>query len=154
MREGRSGWRVLNHNDKTKYALGMRRLNVGCWGFPLENLRAVHLTTREGDDNSSWRFSKDLRKLVNSFRREGYEIEYCGVLELSPKKHLLHWHGLFRIEGGFFISDDMRVARRTLGDRWNELHGAFAVKMVPVTHTLELEQYDSLIIDNLDKTKS
>jgi hypothetical protein len=141
MREHKSEWRELSHNDRTKYALGMRRLNVGCWGYPIGNLRAVHLTTKEGDDNSAYCFSKDLRKLVSSFRRDGYDLEYCGVLEFTPVKHLLHWHGLFRIAGGFFVSDDLRVVRRTLGDRWNEYHGAFAVKIVPVTHTYELEQY-------------
>jgi hypothetical protein len=53
---------------------------------------------------------------------------------------------LFQVElqgvaGGFFVSDDVRVVRRTLGDRWNEVHGAFAVKIVPVTHVREVEQY-------------
>jgi len=134
-------FRKLTHNDRTKYAMGYRRLHLGCWGYPISSLRAVHLTTRAGDDNTPWRFSRDLRKLVSSFRCDGYDLEYCGVLEFSPIRHLLHWHGLFRVAASFFISDNYRIVRRTLGDRWNECHGAFVVKIVPVSHTEELNRY-------------
>jgi hypothetical protein len=129
-------WRELTHADKMKYAMGMRRLNLGFWGYPLSTLRAIHLTTREGNDNTTRVFARDLRKLVSSFRAEGYDVQYCGVLEYTPGKGLLHWHGLLRIKGGYFP-----VSRRMLGDRWNEVHGAFVVKITPVNTNKELREY-------------
>jgi hypothetical protein len=134
--EHRGEWRKLTHNEKAKYAVAVRRLNLGYWGYALSTLRAVHLTTREGDDNTSGVFARDLRKTVGMYRSEGYGLEYCGALELSPGKRLLHWHGLWRISGGYFP-----VTRRMLGDRWNECHGAFVVKMTPVNTNKELREY-------------
>jgi len=138
--------KVLSHNDRTKYARGMRRLWLGIWGHPVSTLRAVHLTTKEGNDNTPWVFAKDLRKLVGSFRGEGYDLQYDGALEFSPGRHLLHWHGLFRIKGGYFVKpmiswQDRAVVRRTLGDRWNECHGAFVVDIEPVEMRRALREY-------------
>ena len=123
-------------NEKAQYAMGMRRLNLGFWGYPLSTLRAIHLTTREGNDNTTKVFARDLRKLVSSFRAEGYDVQYCGVLEYTPEKGLLHWHGLVRIKGGYFP-----VTRRMLGDRWNVCHGAFVVQIQPVDTKKELREY-------------
>jgi hypothetical protein len=136
MAKYRHEWRELTHNEKAKYAVAMRRLNLGYWGYALSTLRAVHLTTREGNDNTPEVFARDLRKLVGSFRAEGYELEYDGALEYSPQKGLLHWHGLFRIKGGYFP-----VTRRMLGDKWNKYHGAFVVKITPVNTNKELREY-------------
>jgi len=134
-------WRELTHGEKVKYATAMRRLNLGFWGYPLSTLRAIHLTTREGNDNRTEVFARDLRKLVSSFRAEGYDVQYDGALEYTPKKGLLHWHGLFRIKGGFFISGDIHRCRRVLGDRWNEFHGAFVVQITKVNSNKELKEY-------------
>lgn len=134
-------WRELTHTEKMKYAQGMRRLNLGYWGYPVSTLRAIHLTTREGDDNTTARFARDLRRLISGFRREGYAIEYCGALEYSPGKGLLHWHGLLRVKGGYFVDKDIHRMRRVLGDRWNAVHGAFAVEIKPVRTNLELRAY-------------
>ena len=129
-------WRKLTHGEKMKYAMAMRRLNLGFWGYPISTLKAIHLTTREGNDNTTKVFARDLRELVSGFRAEGYGVQYCGALEYTLGKGLLHWHGLFRIKGGYFP-----VTRRMLGDRWNEIHGAFVVKIVPVNTNKELREY-------------
>ncbi|MGB5924890.1 MAG: hypothetical protein WBH01_02205 [Dehalococcoidia bacterium] len=146
MRKRRAEWRELTSAEKRKYAMAVRRLNLGIWGYAISSLRAVHLTTREGNDNTPWVFARDLRKLVNSFRRDGYDLEYNGALEFSPEKHLLHWHGIFRIKGGFFLrpmisGEDKAAVRRELGDRWNKYHGAFAVQITEVASKRDLEKY-------------
>lgn len=146
MSEYRLPWRELTHNEKRKYAMAMRRLNLGIWGYPVSTLRAVHLTTKEGTDNKPWSFSRDLRKLIGSFRADGCGLQYSGALEFSPEKHLLHWHGIFRIKGGFFLKSmiswqDKASVRRELGDRWNKYHGAFVVKITDVASRRELKKY-------------
>ena len=143
MSEFNKEWRELTHSDKMKYMQGMRRLNLGFWGYPASTLRAVHLTTREGDDNTQGVFSKHLRKLISFWRSQGYEIEYCGALEHSPGKGLLHWHGLVRIKGGYFLDGNIHKVRRLLGDKWNEIHHAFVVEITQVNSYLELREYIS-----------
>ena len=39
--------------DARKYAISMRQLDFGIWGYPKGIFYAIHLTTREGDDNST-----------------------------------------------------------------------------------------------------
>ena len=139
-------WRELTSAEKRKYAMAMRRLNLGIWGYPVSTLRAVHLTTKEGNGNTPWVFARDLRKLVNSFRADGYDLQYNGALEFSPGNHLLHWHGIFRIKGGFFLKpiiswQDKASVRRELGDRWNKYHGAFVVQITGVASRKDLEKY-------------
>jgi len=146
MRERRTEWRELTSAERRKYAMAMRRLNLGIWGYPVSTLRAVHLTTKEGNDNTPWVFARDLRKLVNSFRADGYDLQYNGALEFSPENHLLHWHGIFRIKGGFFLKpmiswQDKAAVRRELGDRWNKCHGAFVVQITEVSSRKDLEKY-------------
>ena len=146
MSEHKVPWRELTHNEKRKYAMAMRRLNLGIWGYPVSTLRAVHLTTKEGNDNTTWAFARDLRKLIGSFRDDGYGLQYNGALEFSPEKHLLHWHGVFRVKGGFFLKpmvswEDKASVRRELGDRWNEYHGAFVVKITGVASRRDLKEY-------------
>ena len=136
MAKHRQIWRELTHSEKMKYAQAMRRLNLGIWGYPLSTLRAIHLTTREGNDNTTKVFSRDLRKLIVWFRGMGFDIQYCGVLEFTPGKHLLHFHGLVRIKGGYFP-----VSRRMLGDKWNEIHGAFVVKKTGINNHKKLREY-------------
>ena len=137
MVEHKREWREqLTHSEKMKYAMAMRRLNLGCWGYPLSTLRQIHLTTKEGNDNTTKVFARDLRKLVCSYRAEGYDVEYDGALEYTPGKGLLHWHGLFRIKGGYFP-----VSRRMVGDAWNKYHGAFVVQIKPVKSGDELKKY-------------
>jgi len=141
MAEKERKWRQLTHSDKKKYAQGMRRLNLGYWGYPVSILRAIHLTTKEGNDNTTKTFAKHLRKMVGDWRSEGYEIEYCGALEYSPGKGLLHLHGLLRIKGGYFLDGNIHKARRKLGDTWNKIHGAFVVEITNVKNNQELRQY-------------
>jgi len=146
MRKRRNEWRELTSAEKRKYAMAMRRLNLGIWGYQVSTLRGVHLTTKEGNDNTPWVFARDLRKLVNSFRGDGYDLQYNGALEFSPEKHLLHWHGILRIKGGYFIKPmiswpDKASVRRELGDRWNKCHGAFVVKITDVASRKDLKEY-------------
>ena len=146
MAKHKTKWRELTHTEKMKYAMAMRRLNLGYWGYPVSALKSIHLTTREGNDNTTKVFARDLRKLVGSFRAEGYDVQYDGALEYSPGKGLLHWHGLFRVKGGYFIlpmntPENKAKVRRVLGDRWNECHGAFVVEIKPVRNNKELRKY-------------
>ena len=146
MRKRRNEWRRLTRAEKRKYAMAMRRLNLGIWGYQVSTLRAVHLTTKKGDDNTHWVFARDLRKLIKSFRDNGYDLQYNGALEFSPEKHLLHWHGIFRVKGGFFLKpmiswEDKAAVRRELGDRWNKCHGAFAVQITEVASRKDLREY-------------
>jgi hypothetical protein len=146
MRERRTSWRALSGAEKRKYAMAYRRLNLGTWGYAVSTLRAVHLTTKAGNDNTPVVFAKDLRKLVDSFRCDGYDLQYNGALEFSPEHHLLHWHGIFRVKGGFFIKpmiswDDRKLVLRELGIRWNKIHGAFRVEIAPVGSRRDLEAY-------------
>jgi len=136
MAKYRHEWRELTHGERMKYAMGMRRINLGVWGYPISTLKAIHLTTREGNDNTTGVFARDLRKLIGGWRIEGYDVQYDGALEYSPGKGLLHWHGILRIKGGYFP-----ITRRMLGDRWNECHGAFVVQIKPVGNKAELSDY-------------
>jgi hypothetical protein len=126
---------TLTLAEKRKYALALRRVDYGVWGFPVSLFKVITLTTRQSDDNSTGRFVKDFRKLIAYYRRY-FNIEYCGVFEISPKSNLLHWHGLLRIKGGYFP-----VSRRMLGDKWNEIHHAFAVQIENVEHMNYLNKY-------------
>lgn len=144
MRDKKTTWRELTHTEKMKYAIAMRRLNLGYWGYPVSSLRAVHLTTREGNDNTTKVFAHDLRKLVLEFREQGYALQYDGTLEYSPGKGLLHWHGLFRIKDGYFlcpVKQTEKKGRRIVGDLWNKCHGAFVVQIKPVKNNKELREY-------------
>lgn len=127
---------ILDSLQRRKYAQGMRRIELGIWGYPKSLFRAIHLTTREGDDNGSERFIKDYRKLIKFYRSLGFNIEYCVALGYTPQKGLLHCHGLLRVKGGYFP-----ITRRELGDKWNELHGAFAVKLDGVVKHTDLHKY-------------
>lgn len=118
--------------------MSIAKIQEGVWGHKESLFRAVHLTTRKGDDNSPEKFKKDFKALMQELRREmGYEIEHVGALGYTPKQHLLHYHGLFRIKGGIFLSTDKKQQRRMLGDLWNKHHNAFAVDIDKI-RSLEL----------------
>jgi len=151
----------LDKVQKRKYAMAMRRIDYGVWGWSSSVFQEVTLTTRLGQDQSTDKFKKDLRLLVQWMRRRGIKIEYCGCYELSPLKGLLHWHGLFRIKGGFlklydgevrdlkewkgddkqWHSKHLNANRRALGDRWFEIHGAFRVSIDKVRNEEEMKSY-------------
>jgi len=116
--------------------MAMRRFNLGIWGWPISLFRKIVLTTREGNDNTTKVFTRDLRKLISRFRAERYEVEYNGAFELTPGKGLLHWHGILRIKGGYFP-----ITRRMLGDMWNEIHGAFVVLIETIDTGEQLKEY-------------
>lgn len=141
----------LSREEKRKYALALRRVDYGIWGYKGSLFRVITLTTRAGDDNGTKRMGKDVRKLIAWFRKLGYKVEYCGVYELSKKRGLLHWHGILRVKGGFFQvyegeyrkgkGEHARGNRRALGDKWNEIHNAFAVDLEVVRNMKYLERY-------------
>lgn len=87
--------------DRRKYAQSLRRIESGVWGYAKSLFYVIHLTTREGDDNSSERFVGDFRKLVKWFRSLGYVLHYCSAMGFTPGKGLVHSHGLLRVKGGF-----------------------------------------------------
>lgn len=126
----------LNRAEKRKYAQAISRVTNGVWGYKKSLFRVITLTTRAGDDQSVERFGKDLRKLVSWFRKRGYRLEYCGCYEITKDKNLLHWHGILRVAKGYFP-----ITRRMLGDKWNEIHNAFAVQIEPVKKMSFLEKY-------------
>lgn len=76
----------MEQAEKRKYAQAMRRIEVGVWGYRKSLFRAIHLTTREGDDNSTERFTRDFRLLIKSWRKMGYDVEYCGAMGLYAGK--------------------------------------------------------------------
>lgn len=92
----------LSKYERQKYAKAMRRVEFGIWGYKLSLFKSVTLTTVQGEDMSVKRFGVDVHKLVQSFRRDGYEVEYCGCYEYTPANNLLHWHGILRVKGGFW----------------------------------------------------
>ncbi|MGD1118113.1 MAG: hypothetical protein ABR886_01335 [Dehalococcoidales bacterium] len=129
---------MFEKKERMKYAKSMRTLEIGVWGHRPGCFFAIHLTTRQGDDMSDKRFKTDLRKLVMWIRKiSGVKVEYAGALGYSPGNHLLHFHGLLRFKG--FMK--MQITRRMLGDKWNEIHGAFVVKMDGVRTMKDLEKY-------------
>ena len=137
-------WRELEHREKKQYAIARRRLDLGTMGYQLSTLRAIHLTTKEGNDNTTKTFARHLRKLFTEFRAEGYDIQYDGTLGYTPGKHLLHWHGIIRIKGGYFlcaIEETEKRGRRILGDKWDRIHGAFVVKITAINTFKDLDEY-------------
>jgi hypothetical protein len=137
---------ALGLRDRRVYARAMKRLEYGYWGYPLSLFRKVTLTTREGDDNTRRTFLKHLKQLVDSFRKEGYDIECCGVLLPTPGKGLLHWHGLWRIKGGYFLHplpDPGREAEKEVRKRWKKIHNAYEVDFEPLNREGEFEAYIS-----------
>lgn len=152
----------LTRYEKRKYALALRRIDYGIWGHPISLFYVITLTTREGDDNTTERFGKDVKLLIRWIRKLGYKVEYCGVYELSDEKGLLHWHAILRVKGGYFklyegerrddkhrwkgkdgtiYSKHINANRKALGDKWNELHNAFVVKIQPTISRAFLGKY-------------
>ena len=43
----------LSNSERRRYALALRRVDYGVWGYPISLFRVITLTTREGDDKSS-----------------------------------------------------------------------------------------------------
>jgi len=150
----------LSRKEKKRYALAMRRVDYGVWGHRVSKFYSVTLTTRKGDDNSVEKFVKDYKKLVMMIRKLGIKFDYCGCFEHSPERGLLHWHGLFRVNGAFFKlykgdikdmkrvrvgerwhSEHMKANRRALGDMWLECHNAFAVEIDSVQKMDYMTEY-------------
>lgn len=132
--------------EKRIYARAMRRLEYGYLGYAPSLFRSVHLTTREGDENTRVKFLKDHKKLIDSFEAEGYNIKYCGVVMPTPQKGLMHSHELWRIKGGYFIHglpDKGREAEKEVGKRWLKYHNAYKVEVDVVRSQKDLKAYIS-----------
>ena len=54
-----------------KYARALKTLEYGYQGYCPALFRSITLTTREGDDNTSATFLKDLKVLIKDYRDEG-----------------------------------------------------------------------------------
>lgn len=147
---------TLSLKEREQYAKTARRLEWGTAGYPLTVFRQVHLTTAPSTIpeftkqwGSPWqwefdRFRKDHRALVNEYRKEGYSVEFCGVVSLTPKSGLVHGHFIWRISGGYFLCplDETKTTGRTdLRRRWRRIHGAWNVALAPVRSGSELRGY-------------
>lgn len=140
----------LTKDQKRKYAMGVSRLNKGIWGYKRSNFFKIHLTTKQGNDNSQATFSADFKKIVKRIREKHPEMEYCGATGYTPENSLLHGHFIIRIKGGIlklYEGEMLNLSikwqgengewhtehddknRVTLGNWWDEIHGAFAVGM-------------------------
>lgn len=129
---------MLSKALSRRYALGMRRAEMGIWGYRPSLFRSLHVTTRAGDDNSFERLRRDLRRLFDYWRKErGYDVEFFGGMGYSPINGLAHFHGLLRIKGGYF-----RVSNHQLHDKWHEIHGAFEGVIEP---TFSAEDKEALV---------
>ena len=120
----------LGKKESRVYARAMKRLEYGYWGYPLSLFREVTLTTREGDDNSRKTANRHLKMLVQSFEKDGYTIDYCGVWLPTPGKGLMHWHGFWRIKGGYFMCEVEKtndIAAKEVRKRWMRIHNAYEV---------------------------
>ena len=135
---------MLEMKKKRRYAKAMKRLEYGTWGYAPSLFRKLTLTTRGGDDNSVERFLKDLKELRRRCAALGYEIEYAGGIGYTPKKGLVHWHGLWRIKGGYFLcplEDTKRVAEQKIRKLWLEIHNAFEIEFDSVDSGNDLQKY-------------
>lgn len=135
---------IFGKREKRVYARAMRRLEYGYLGYAPSLFRKVTLTTREGDDNTRDTFLKHLKMLSDSFEREGYVIDYCGVLLPTPGKGLLHWHGVWRIKGGYFIHrlpDRGREAEKEVRKRWLKYHNAYEIDFEAMRREGTFRQY-------------
>lgn len=151
----------MEKEERSKYARGINKIQLGVWGFKTDRIYSIHLTTRLGDDNSTARFGKDFRKLIRWMRSLGYKVEYCFAMGLTPEKGLLHGHGLIRFGGSSIKLYDGAVRssktwrdgknklhskhidgnRRALGDKWNQCHGAFSVDLAGFYGKETFEKY-------------
>ena len=132
--------------EKRVYARAMRRLEYGYLGYAVSLFRKVTLTTREGDDNKRGTFLKHLKMLVDSFKRDGYVVDYCGALLPTPGKGLLHWHGLWRIKGGYFLyrmPDRGREAEKEVRKRWLRYHNAYEIDFESMRREGTFKEYVS-----------
>lgn len=160
----------LTKAEKRKYALANRRFDYGIWGYLPTLFFEVTLTTRErdmlpgikGNKKVATKFGKDNQRLMKWIESSGYEVEYCGCFEFTPQKHLLHWHGIWRVKGGFLklYKGDVKDINNTwtdneghkhskhidantkaLGDKWNELHDSFSISLGQVSNMDALQAY-------------
>lgn len=137
---------IFGKREKRVYSRAMRRLEYGYLGYAVSLFRKVTLTTREGDDNTRDKFLRHLKMLVDSFESEGYVIDYCGALLPTPGKGLLHWHGLWRIKGGYFIHrlpDRGREAEKEVRKRWLKYHNAYEIDFEALRREGTFGQYVS-----------
>lgn len=159
----------LTKSEKRKYALGCRRIELGLHGYNPNRFWSIHLTTKALDDNSSKRFIKDVRKLIKWMRKDlRNDIEYIFGVGYTPINNLIHAHGLIRVnkvhyfklydgdlKSGRMYKGDRKLHsphidanRRALGDKWNEIHGAF---IVDIQHYRESEVLNEYIVKHMLK---
>lgn len=124
--------RKLTDAERRLYAMLMGRARKGVYGHLVPGFWCIHLSTRKGDDNSLERLRADFVTLMAWIRSLGYKVQWFGGMGYTPKAGLVHCHAILRVEGG-----NLAITRRMLGDKWNEIHGAFAVQITRSARTLE-----------------
>jgi len=125
--------------ERRRYAKASRAFELGLWGHSLELIKGVELTTR-GDYRNNWaNVVQDNRDLRKAMRKEGILSEDCFAAEISPKHHLLHLHGFYRL----FEPKQSAELHKILSDKWGRLHGA------PVVWVQDIYSVEGLIKYNL-----
>ena len=102
--------------NKRRWARAMNRACSGVWGVDKNHLKTFELTTRQGDDQTWARMTKDFKNWVRAMRDRGYKFEYIASPEYSPKNHLLHLHGVMRTE--------QIIPHKVMSEQWDRIHGA------------------------------
>lgn len=124
---------------RRRYANAKVRFELGIWGRPLNLLKGVELTTR-GNYRNNWAdMVQDNRDLRKRMRKEGILAEDCFCAEWSPKNHLLHLHGFYRLVEPMPASE----LHGYLSDYWERIHGA------PVVWVQDIYSADGLMKYNL-----
>jgi hypothetical protein len=111
----------LPHKEKRRYAKANQVFELGLWGHPLDLIKGVELTTRMGSRNTWFNMKQDNRDLRKRLRKQLKIVaEDCFCAEISPKNHLLHLHGFYR------LVEPMSAVKlhSILSPFWSEIHDA------------------------------
>jgi hypothetical protein len=109
---------------------------LGCTGdsnhpYDLRQLTSFTLTSIKGYRDNMKDLNTDFKELIRQLRRKGLKFEFYAVPEYSPKNHLPHIHGIFRNEN-WDGKTVILIKFKELSDMWNEIHGAFRVRIESV----------------------
>lgn len=124
----------LGLKDRRRYARAITAFNLGVWGHDLNLIKGVELTTH-GEHHNTWADMKqDNQNLRKKLRTEGIISEDCFAGEISPKSHLLHLHGFYRLMKPLSSAE----LHSLLKEYWGRIHGA------PVVWVQDIYSYEGL----------
>lgn len=126
--------KVFTKKERQKYSRARNRIEAGIEYHGLKNIRIITLTTKAGTDMDWQNMRNDLKTLMKGYRRNGYNIEYIFSPELSPRRKLLHLHGMFATKETILEGD--------LSDRWERIHaGSFRVFIERIRSPKAIQKY-------------